>query len=142
MNFSYLQSFSRDFRIFPVNFSSPSLFSDMYKKISAILLVCICCCLSFSQDQIPGAEQFKSSSLTWIGTNGTSRENSGAFHASQRSLNTASDSNVTPVFESLANWNSYNGIFSLDCFVNHTEKNPGYQLKSNEKDNHFSYQSN
>lgn len=123
---------------FPLIFSPPDLFIWMNKKIFTYLFLFWWTGFSFAQVKVPGADASVDATLVWMRANETSVENVDQFHdialrTLKRGLETAPDSTVAQIHESLASWHSYNGKFPPDSVVYHAEKALGYYLRSNNK---------
>ena len=96
----------------------------------------------FSQDEATNIEYFNSqpidSSLAWMRSNTYTGTDLEAFHSIglqtlKRSLKTENDSLVGQIHEELASWHAYNGKFSPDSVVHHSEKALDYYLKGNDQ---------
>ncbi len=114
----------------------------MLKIVSTILLVCFFSGFCFSQSEILSEKDLNNqpvdSILSWMRANSTTGENLDEFHriglkTLKRSLKTENDSLISKIHESLANWHSYNGLFSPDSVVYHAEKALAYHLKGDDQ---------
>ena len=114
----------------------------MKKVIFSIILVCFYAGLGFSQSKTLNVNNLKNqpvdSILSWMQSNETSEKTLDQFHSIglntlRRSLETAPDSTIAQIHESLASWHSYNGIFPPDSVVYHAEKALDYHIKANDK---------
>ncbi|WP_178989232.1 tetratricopeptide repeat-containing sensor histidine kinase [Winogradskyella schleiferi] len=114
----------------------------MNKTISTCLIVCFSTCLSFSQSNISSSEDFKTvsidSCLSWMRQNTFIGKDLDIFHSIglqtlKRSRNESDIKTIAEVHEELANWHGYNGTFSPDSVVHHTEKALDYYLKGDDK---------
>ena len=112
------------------------------KIIFVFVLVCFSSGLGFSQSNTLNVNNLKDqpidSSLSWMRAHENSGEHLEEFHplalnTLKRSLKSAPDSITAQVHESLANWHSYNGLFSPDSVVYHAEKALEYHIKANDK---------
>lgn len=78
------------------------------------------------------------SCLSWLRANTYTGEDFEAYHSVglqtlKRSLDTSQDSIIGQIHEELANWHGYNGVFSPDSVVYHSEKALGYYLKGTDQ---------
>jgi two-component sensor histidine kinase len=94
----------------------------------------------FSQNTAINIDDLKrqpiDSCLSWMQANAFTGEYLDDFHdvglhTLKRSLITENDSLIAQIHEELANWHGYNGTFSPDSVVYHSEKALQYYLKGN-----------
>lgn len=114
----------------------------MFKIISTILFFCTISIFSFSQSDTLKTNQFNNktidSCLTWMLAHANSGKYLEEYHAIglktlKRSLKSENDSLTVKIHESLANWHAYNGIFSQDSVVYHSEKVLDYYISVNDQ---------
>ncbi|WP_179348251.1 tetratricopeptide repeat-containing sensor histidine kinase [Winogradskyella pacifica] len=114
----------------------------MNKTISTILIVCYIAYPCFSQSHISTPEDLKSvsidSCLSWMEHNAYTGKNLDNFHAIglqtlKRSIETKDPKTIANIHETLANWFGYNGTFSPDSIVKHSEKALEYYIQSKDK---------
>ncbi|WP_179008459.1 tetratricopeptide repeat-containing sensor histidine kinase [Winogradskyella forsetii] len=114
----------------------------MNKSISTFLIACFSACLVFSQSKNLSSEDLKTvsidSCLSWMRQNAYTGKDLDNFHSIgletlKRSRNESDIKTIAEVHEELANWHGYNGTFSPDSVVNHTEKALDYYLKGDDK---------
>ncbi|MGC1205665.1 MAG: histidine kinase dimerization/phosphoacceptor domain -containing protein, partial [Flavobacteriaceae bacterium] len=113
------------------------------KKQLTIFLVFTCFSISvFSQKHDLNTEDFKivsiDSSLSWMRENTYTGRNLDAFHTIglqtlKRSLKNEPSKKIAEIHEELANWHGYNGIFSPDSVVYHSEKALKFYQKIDDK---------
>ena len=114
----------------------------MNKTISTFLVVCFLSCTCFSQSNNLSPEGLKTASidscLSWMRHNAYTGKDLDNFHdiglqTLNRSLETENSQTIAEVHEELANWHSYNGVFSPDSTVYHSEKVLEYHLLGTDK---------
>lgn len=113
------------------------------KKKLTVYLVFTCLSISvFSQKNDLNAENFKTvsidSSLSWMHENTYTGKNLDMFHAIglqtlKRSLKSEPSKKIAEIHEELANWHGYNGIYSPDSVVYHSEQALKFYQKSDDK---------
>ncbi|MEH6536543.1 MAG: histidine kinase dimerization/phosphoacceptor domain -containing protein [Psychroserpens sp.] len=110
----------------------------MIKPFLLFLLVSLFLNSSHSQNTIQ-PDEFKKvsidSSLSWMKSN---TDNVDVFHTIglqtlKRALQNQDSNTLAEIHEELANWHGYNGLFSPDSVVYHSEKTLMYYQKSNNK---------
>lgn len=114
----------------------------MNKIISTFLIVCLLTCSSFSQSKILSSEDLKTvsidSCLSWMRQNAYTGKNLDNYHTIslqtlKRSKNESDIKTIAEVHEEIANWHGYNGTFSPDSIIHHSEKALEYYTKSGDK---------
>ena len=114
----------------------------MTKTIKIFLILCLLTWNSDSQSQILNPEDFKvimiDSCLSWMRINTYTGQDLDNFHAIaiqtlKRSLKSETSQTIAEVHEELANWHGYNGTFSPDSVVYHSEKALNYYKKGDNK---------
>ncbi len=114
----------------------------MTKQPSLLLAFLLLTLTSFTQNHAINVDDLNSQSIdscfTWMRENAFTGENLDEFHivglqTLQRSLETENDSLIAQIHEELANWHGYNGTFSPDSVVYHSEKALEYYLKGNDQ---------
>ena len=113
----------------------------MIKTISTLFIACILPCVCFSQSKISSSDLKAvsiDSSLSWMRTNAYTGEDLDNFHAIglqtlKRSLETKNSGTIAEAHKELANWHGYNGIFSPDSVVYHSEKTLEYLIKGTDE---------
>ena len=114
----------------------------MTKKLT-ISLAFLCFTINiYGQENKLNVENFKTvsidSSLSWMQKNAYTGNHLDEFHkvglqTLQRSLNNSSPKIIAEIHEELANWHGYNGTFSPDSVVHHSEKALEYYQKTDDK---------
>jgi two-component sensor histidine kinase len=114
----------------------------MIKNTTTVILVCFLSCVSFSQSKTVNAENLKTvtidSCLSWMRSNVYTGKDLDNFHTIglqtlKRSLATENAITIAEIHEELANWHGYNGTFSPDSVVYHSENALKYYQEGNDK---------
>jgi len=114
----------------------------MTKTNLSLLIVCLIVYNTFSQSPTLTPKDLQTatidSCLSWMRNNAYTDNDLDNFHAIglqtlQRSLASEDTQIISQVHEELANWHGYNGVFSPDSVVYHSEKVLEYQLLGNDK---------
>ncbi|MCF7561785.1 ATP-binding protein [Sabulilitoribacter multivorans] len=114
----------------------------MTKKL-IISLTILCFIINiYGQENELNVENFKTvsidSSLSWMRKNAYTGKNLDLFHkiglqTLKRSLHTSGSKTIAEIHEELANWHGYNGTFSPDSVVYHSEKALEFYQKTDDK---------
>lgn len=114
----------------------------MTKTNLSLLIVCLIVYNTFSQSPTLTPKDLQTatidSCLSWMRNNAYTGKDLDNFHnvglqTLQRSLASKDTQIISQVHEELANWHGYNGVFSPDSVVYHSEKVLKYQLLGNDK---------
>ncbi len=113
------------------------------KNQSIVLLVCFFCTIAaLSQSEDLKTKDFNKqtidSCLSWLSSNAYTGKDFEAYHSMglqtlKRSLETEPDSIIGQIHTELANWHGYNGVFSSDSVVYHSEKALDYFLQGTDQ---------
>lgn len=114
----------------------------MIKITVSTLVACFLCFTGLSQTENLNLESAKlqsiDSCLSWMRKNAYTGKGLDNFHSIalqtlKRSLQESKDTIISKVHEELANWHSYNGTFSPDSVVYHSEKVLEYHILADNK---------
>ncbi|TBN06392.1 tetratricopeptide repeat protein [Hyunsoonleella flava] len=114
----------------------------MIKTIITSLVACFLICTGFSQNTTLNLENAKTvpidSCMSWMRTHAYTGKDLDHFHSIalqtlQRSLKTKNAKLIAEVHEEIANWHGYNGTFSPDSIVHHSEKALENYIKIDDK---------